>query len=279
MELPSNLKLGTSSWSAPSWEGEFYPKGTHSENYITEYAKHFSTVEIDSTFYRIPSKAAVTGWRDRTPEGFIFASKIPQSITHEKRMVDIDEELHVFLSVMETLGEKLGPILFQFKYFKKTEIASVQQFMQVVEPTFSKLPSNFQFAVEIRNKTWITVEFLDFLRKYRIAFALIDHPWIPRIDYLIQHYDVITSNFSYIRWLGDRYKIEEQTKSWDKVIIDRTNELKGWVKALHTLTSQTDMIYGYFNNHYAGHAPASVRLFQNLWQEEPQDKSNFHGAQ
>jgi uncharacterized protein YecE (DUF72 family) len=248
----------------------FYPEGTPSNFFITEYAKHFSTVEIDATFYRIPTLNMVRAWKDRTPEGFQFAAKIPRIITHEKLMAEVEEELTAFLSVMENLGDKLGPVLFQFKYFKKAEFQSVKEFMDRIEPTISTLPRGFKFALEIRNKQWIKPEFLDFLRNYNIAFTLIDHPWMPYISDLVEKHDVVTTDFMYIRWLGDRYKIEEQTKSWDKIIIDRSSAMESWANAIQSIDrSGTDPIYGYFNNHYAGHAPASVRLFEQIWNAKP----------
>jgi uncharacterized protein YecE (DUF72 family) len=79
-----NLRLGTSSWSSEDWVGTFYPPGTPPADFLPEYAKHFDTVEVDSTFYRSPSRSMVKNWRERTPPGFVFAAKVPQVITHEK---------------------------------------------------------------------------------------------------------------------------------------------------------------------------------------------------
>src|SRR5438477_677472 len=88
-----NLFLGTSSWSSEDWVGVFYPPGTAPAQFISEYARHFSTVEVDSTYYRAPSTAMVRNWRERTPAGFVFAAKFPQTITHEKALVDCGAEI------------------------------------------------------------------------------------------------------------------------------------------------------------------------------------------
>ena len=96
-----NLRLGTSSWSSQDWVGVFYPAGATSADFISEYAKHFDTVEVDSTFYRTPSAAAVRNWRTRTPAGFLVAAKFPQVITHEKVLVDCANELSEFLKAMD----------------------------------------------------------------------------------------------------------------------------------------------------------------------------------
>jgi len=269
MTLPGNLKIGTSSWSAPSWVGPFYPEGTPSNEFITEYAKHFSTVEIDSTFYSIPSKNTVKLWKERTPDNFIFSAKIPRIITHEKQMVNVENELSKFLSVMEMLDEKLGPILFQLKYFKKSEYRTVWDFLDRIKPVLTKkLPEGFKYALEIRNKNWIKDDVTDFLKNNGISLVFLAHPWMPRLNELIKKPGIITADFLYIRWLGDRYKIEKQTKSWDKIIVDRKPELQAWCKAFKPVILSSIPVYGYFNNHYAGHAPASIRMLEQIWDQQ-----------
>src|ERR1700720_3293178 len=110
----SSIHIGTSAFTATGWEGSFYPAGLKPADYLTYYATKFDTVEVDSTFYRIPAKTTMQGWARKTPEGFLFAAKIPQVITHEKVLVDCDTEFKEFMEVMDCLGEKLGPLLFQF---------------------------------------------------------------------------------------------------------------------------------------------------------------------
>src|SRR2546428_10331671 len=148
----SSLYIGTSAFTAAGWEGSFYPIGLKPANYLSYYAQHFDTVEVDSTFYRIPSKATVQGWAQKTPEGFVFAAKIPQVITHEKVLVDCDDEMAQFLKVMDALGGKLGPLLFQFGYFNKKAFVGVNDFLARLRPFLKKLPKDRKFAVEIRNK-------------------------------------------------------------------------------------------------------------------------------
>src|SRR5882724_13708841 len=113
--LPGIL-LGTSAFTANGWEGSFYPPGMKSRDYLSYYATQFSTVEVDSTFYGCPSAHTVNNWDARTPEGFIFSLKVPQVITHEKVLVDCDTEFAEFMGTMELLGQKLGPMVFQFPF-------------------------------------------------------------------------------------------------------------------------------------------------------------------
>jgi uncharacterized protein YecE (DUF72 family) len=259
------LYLGTSSWTAPSWEGVFYPPGTPPSRFLAEYARHFRTVEVDATFYRPPAPSTVDGWYARTPPGFLFAAKAPQSITHEKVLVDCQEELGEFLAVMDRLGEKLGPLLFQFKYFKQAEMPGVEAFLERLEPFVAALPTGYRFAVEVRNRSWLVPRLLDTLRSRNIALALIDHPWMPTAVEYRRRPELVTADFAYIRWLGDRYKIEEITTDWNRLILDRTRETEAWIETMRTLLPSVQRVHGYYNNHYAGYGAGSAFLFRRLW--------------
>jgi uncharacterized protein YecE (DUF72 family) len=266
VEQPNTIRIGTSAFTAAGWLGTFYPADLKPSEYLSFYAQHFDTVEVDSTFYRIPSVATTRGWYAKTPDGFLFAAKIPQVITHEQCLVDSEVELRQFLAAMEPLGEKLGPLLFQFPYFNRQAFANVEGFLERLRPFLKKIPKGYRFALEIRNKWWIGPELLELLKEHKVALALIDHPWMPRPGELLKRHDPITSDFTYIRWLGDRKSIEEKTKSWDKVIVDRRRELEAWVEACRVFNQRHISIFGFANNHYAGHAPATVRQFWELWQ-------------
>jgi uncharacterized protein YecE (DUF72 family) len=261
-----NLRLGTSSWSSQDWVGVFYPPGTTSADFISEYAKHFDTVEVDSTFYRIPPAAMVRNWRARTSPGFLIAAKFPQVITHEKVLVDCAPELSEFLKTMDLLGDKLGPLLLQFPYFNKQAFPLAQDFLARLSKFLDQLPRGPAYSVELRNKYWINDRLLDLLRSRNISLALIDHPWMAPVDQLFAKQDVVTADFAYLRWLGDRKGIEDKTKHWDKVIIDRTHEMETWIPIIRRLLKRGIRILGYFNNHYAGFAPGSIRLFYEVWE-------------
>lgn len=260
-----NLHLGTSSWSSQDWVGPFYPPGTPPASFISEYAKHFDTVEVDATFYRTPSASMVKNWRERTSPGFVFAAKIPRVITHEKVLEDCGADLKQFLGVMDLLGSKLGPLLFQFPYFNRKAFPRPEDFMARLKPFLQKLPSGYSFAVEVRNKNFIGSPLLDLLRERKIALALIDHPWMMPIDQLMKTFDLATTEFCYLRFLGDRKGIEAKTKHWDKIIVNRQREMETWIPEIRRLLSLKRALYAYFNNHYGGFAPASVQLFREVW--------------
>jgi uncharacterized protein YecE (DUF72 family) len=274
------LRIGTSAFTAAGWPGTFYPKGLSEREYLSYYATKFDTVEVDSTFYRTPSMATVQGWRDKTPNGFVFAAKVPQVITHQKVLVDCDEEFNQFVLTIDLLGEKLGPLLFQFGYFNKEAFIGVNDFLARLVPFLKKLPKDHKFAVEIRNKSWLVPQFIETLRERGIGLALIDQSWMPRPAQYFEKFDPITADFTYVRWVGDRKEIELQTKVWDKIIVDRHAELSDWANILEKVHQRKIPIYAYANNHYAGYGPATVEMFRNLWRKHtPETKSHRAGEQ
>lgn len=268
MDYPQiqNLRLGTSSWSSADWVGVFYPAGSAPAEFLAEYAQHFDTVEADSTFYAIPSPAVVRNWRARTPAGFLLAAKFPQVITHEKVLQDCGPELAEFLRVMDLLGDKLGPLVLQFPYFNKQVFARPENFLDRLASFLDQLPRDHAFALELRNKYWINERLLDLLRARKIAFVLTDHAWMTPVQHLVARHDMVTADFVYVRWLGDRKGIEEITKHWDKVVIDRRREMEIWIPILRQLLQRGLRVLGFFNNHYAGHAPGSIKLFYEMWE-------------
>jgi uncharacterized protein YecE (DUF72 family) len=261
--------LGTSAFTANGWEGSFYPRGMQSRDFLSYYATQFATVEVDSTFYGCPSARTVNNWADRTPEGFIFSVKVPQVITHEKALVDCDSEFEEFVKTMHILGPKLGPMVFQFPLFDRWKFPKQDSFLAVLVPFLKKLPVGHNFVIEIRNKRWLDAKFADLLREHNVALALTDTSFVPRPWEMKEKFDLITADFTYVRWLGDRKAIEELTTTWDRTIVDRTSDLKNWVELLKAMVSDKKIrkLFAYMNNHYSGFAPGGVRLFQQLWND------------
>jgi uncharacterized protein YecE (DUF72 family) len=263
------IYLGTSSFTASGWEGNFYPAGMKSREFLSYYATQFSTVEVDSTFYGTPVPSTVTSWYEKTPPDFLFAAKVPQIITHEKVLLDCEAEADEFLTRMELLHEKLGPLLLQFPHFDRYAFNSAAEFLPRLRFFLKRVQGMFpyKFAVEIRNKSWLDARFADALREYNAALVLNDTSFVPRPWEMKEQFDLVTADFLYVRWLGDRKGIEKQTKTWDKAIVDREGDLRNWVELLRRLVSDKRIrkIVAYANNHYAGHGPATVKLFWDLW--------------
>jgi uncharacterized protein YecE (DUF72 family) len=265
MALPPDFYLGTSSWTAASWAGPFYPPGLPPGEYLAYYARRFRTVEVDATWYAVPTARTVDGWRVKTPDGFLFAAKVPQVITHERVLQDCELDLEAFLDVMRRLEEKLGVLLLQFPYFRKDVFPHAAAFLERLEPFLERLPPDVRFAVEVRNKGWIGPPLLEALRRRGVALALIDHPWMPTAAGYTRIPGIVTADFLYVRWLGDRHGIEEITQSWDRLVVDRTRELAAWRDALESLTRGVERTHAYFNNHFAGCGYQSALQFEEAW--------------
>lgn len=282
----AEILTGTSAFTAAGWEGSFYPEGMKAAEYLRHYARRFRTVEVDSTFYGTPKPERVRSWYEKTPADFIFAAKVPQVITHEKILVDCEAEFAEFVQTMELLGEKLGPLLLQFGYFAPGAMKNGAQFLARLAPflerlkTFSGRPH--RFVVEIRNKGWLDDALLRTLREHNVALALTDHSWMPRPWEIAgtaraggtdkaeggKRPDLITADFAYVRWLGDRKGIEAMTTRWDKTVVDRRSDLLHWVEMFRELRRRNLRVYAYANNHYAGNGPGTVKLFWELYQEK-----------
>ncbi|HEY4900044.1 MAG TPA: DUF72 domain-containing protein [Terriglobales bacterium] len=277
MEKLNQLVVGSCSFTAQGWEKSFYPPGMKKAAYLNFYAEQFQSVEVDATFYGVPSEKTVRRWYEQTPENFVFACKVPQSITHDSFLVDCDEQCREFVNVMSGLQHKLGPMLFQFPYFSRKASVRPEEFLYRLRAFLPKLPSEFRFALEIRNKDWVRPELLDLLRKHKVAFALIDHPWMSRPSELMRIGESVTADFVYVRLLGDRFAIEEIAKTWEKTVVDRSRELMEWSAVVDQLLARGMKVYTYVNNHFAGHSPETLRQFLELLRQRQQQKERNTG--
>jgi len=261
------LFLGTSAFTAAGWPTSFYPPEVKPANYLTYYATQFRTVEIDSTYYATPAESTVARWHERTPPDFIFAAKVPQAITHEKQLVACEAEFQEFADRMSILKEKLGPLLLQFPRFDRFQLQSGEDFLKRLRFFLKKLPTVFtgKFVVEIRNSDWLNQRFLDALREHNVALALTDTSFMPRPWELKEPLDLITGAFAYVRWLGNRKQIETITTTWDKTVVDRTDDLNHWVSLFRQFVGRNLKVFAYANNHYAGNGPGTIRTFWEIW--------------
>jgi uncharacterized protein YecE (DUF72 family) len=241
--------------------GPFYPQGLPSGDYLPYYSERFNIVEVDSTFYRSPSARMVQGWRDKTPEGFRFALKVPQTITHEKLLVDCGEEVEEFVSAARLLGDKLLCCTLQFAYFNRSVFPSAESFLELLDSFLQSWPDDVQLAVEIRNKWWLGEEFAGCLRKHRAVWVLTDQAWMPTPLTLAESFDVATGPFCYIRLLGDRAEVDRLTKTLDHVVVDRSAEIASDAKAIRLLSVRVPVVT-FVNNHFAGYAHETIRELQ-----------------
>lgn len=259
----SPIWLGTCSWSTEDWRGTIYGVDTAKADFIAEYARVFATVEVDATFYGVPRASTLNAWREKTPAGFVFSAKAPKVITHEKFLEDCADDLALFLDAMGRLGDRRGPLVFQFPYFAKRTGVRENDFLTRLRPFLAGLPKGeFQFAVEVRNKAWLKKPLFEVLAENGVTLAFIDHPWMHGPAKLAALEGALTGKFAYIRWLGDRYGIEKITKSWDKPVVDRRRDLQAWIPLIKQIVDAQMPLYGYVNNHYSGHAPADAAMLR-----------------
>ncbi len=247
MAEPGRILVGTQGFSFDDWVGPFYPPGTSKRGYLEAYAAQFPTVEIDSTFYAAPRPSVVEGWRDRTPEGFVFSAKFPRSITHDKKLDRALPEAESFVERMRLLEDKLGVLTLQFAYDFSPD------YFDALDAFLAQLPQGPRYAVEVRNRKWFEGPLAEMLSGHKVALVLQDLHYMPRLDW-------VTADFSVVRWLGRRKDVEE----FDRIQIDRTDEMRAWSETVMGFVRQGIDLYGYFNNHYAGHSPASARAFAEM---------------
>src|SRR5580704_5735746 len=185
------IRFGCLSWTYPDWIGSFYPSGTRSSEFLRLYSKIFDLVEIDSTFYRTPSPSTVKQWREKTPQEFLFTSKLPGKITHELKLTGIDHELERFEKTIGGLEGKLACIIAQLPPFSKfeTDFQKLEAFLGMTNP-------RIRYAIEFRNKSWLRDETYSLLsRKKACLVWTVQH----RMDELPPK---VTTDFVYLRFMG-----------------------------------------------------------------------------
>jgi uncharacterized protein YecE (DUF72 family) len=238
------VHVGTMGWSYNFWIGSFYPKETKSTQFLTEYSKHFDTVEIDNTFYRVPSKSSLEKWKEQTPADFVFSAKFPQIITHRKMLKDCEQDVKFFIERMSLLGNKLGPLLIQLPpAFGGKQITLLKDFLP-------KLPKSYRYAAEIRNTQLLNSELFTILRQNEVALAIVASPFMPEINEL-------TARFVYVRWEGDRKRVNG---TLGRTEVDRTNETPMWAQKVKTFLGETNEVFGYFSKYYSGNPPNDAKL-------------------
>ena len=271
----TKLRLGASSWTAEGWIGSFYPEGTKSADYLGHYATHFDVVEADVTYYRIPSARMVANWRERTPPGFLLAAKFPRAIVHggdgpkpdpARVLVPgaVGDEVANFLTVMQGLGDRCGPLLLQFPYFNQQVFRGPDEFLRRLDDFLGHLPADFRYAVEVRNKAYVAQPLLDVLRRHHACLALVDLHYMPHPDTWLDRLDLATADFGYVRLIGNREVTEARTKVFDREYVDQSEGLARWAAFLRGLAARLPVTFVFANNHYAGHAPATLRRLQQL---------------
>jgi uncharacterized protein YecE (DUF72 family) len=254
------LHIGTQGWNYDFWTERFYPRGTKSGDMLELYSRVFDSVEVDSTFYAMPPAGRFRSWYERTSAGFVFTAKLPRDITHERRLVGVDDLLIEFCDRAAELEEKLGALLIQLPPdMSPRERPAVEAFV-------GSLPRELDFAIEFRDPAWYDKRTLELLRDLDVALAVSTGPWLNAVSAL----DVAArapGRFQYLRWMGAP---RHQTLN-AALIGERDEDLARWAERILDSLPERPTVYAYFNNDYQGHSPESARRLQTLLGLEPVD--------
>jgi len=226
-----SIHIGTSGYHYKHWRNIFYPAGTKPAEYLNYYLRYFSTVEINNSFYRLPTYETFASWRNSVPADFVFAVKASRFITHMKKLKDPQTSLRNFLQNVTALEEKLGPILFQLPPRWSCDLTRFRQFLQA-------LPPGFLYTFEFRDHSWYQEPVYDLLRQYQAAFCIYD---------LEQHLSPVevTAHFVYIRLHGPVGKYNGRYS--DEVLHNWATSAVNWIR-------EGKGVYIYFDNDIGGHA-------------------------
>jgi uncharacterized protein YecE (DUF72 family) len=235
------IHIGTSGWHYKHWLGPFYPEKLPASKMLDFYTRHFDTVELNNTFYRLPTESGVVSWRDSTPKGFCFAAKGSRFITHMKKLKDPEPAVAKYFERIEPLGSKLGPIVFQLPPWWEVDIERLQAFLEA-------LPPRRKYAFELRNPTWHVPAIYRILRRHNAAFCIFE------IAGFHSGFD-ITANFTYVRLHGPGGAYQgsypdEAMRAW-------ADRVRAWQQDLRA-------IYIYFDNDQAAYAVQNALTLKRM---------------
>ncbi len=226
------MRIGCSGWHYKHWVGPFYPPKTGASKMLALYVQQFDTVELNNSFYRLPTEKGLANWRDSTPPDFRFAMKGSRFLTHMKKLKDPEQGLERFFERADILGKKLGPILWQLPPQWELNIERFEHFLGV-------LPKHHRYAFEFRNPTWYVAEVYRLLTRHRAAFCPFD---LGGFQSPIE----VTTDFAYVRLHGPGAKYQGSYSD---------AALNGWARRIEGWRRELDQVYVYFDNDQSGFAP------------------------
>jgi uncharacterized protein YecE (DUF72 family) len=256
------ISLGVASWLFDAWRGVFYPEALPRTQYLAYYARRFRTVQVNSSFYGQPRPTTVDNWLQTTPDGFTFCLKLPQAISHEKRLVDCEAETLSFLDLLRKLGNRAAPALLQLppSLSRQRDGRALADYLAWIAGRLDGL----RLAVEVRSPDLMTPAFAAYVAGLGIGLTLVDRvgtadlfdAWLALVE------QGNAPDFALIRWIGD----DKDGPVGDREITSpRDADLDRWTRRLAILDGLDVDVFGYMHNPYEGHSPASVhRLEERL---------------
>jgi uncharacterized protein YecE (DUF72 family) len=236
--------LGTIGFSYPEWKNSFYPAGLPAGQSLSYYSRAFNAVEINTTFYGPQSPAQIDRWKAGTPEDFCFCLKAPRRITHDLRLQNCEAEMRAFVDSSAGLGAKFGAVLIQLPpSFTLAERPSLESFLK-------SLPGGPRYAIEFRHASWHVPDTVELLKQHKVCWVANDYEELP-----VEIYP--TTDFLYIRWIARHNVIPHPGHE----VLDRSERLQSWLALIKANLDGIDHVFGFFDNDYAGHAPATCNRF------------------
>lgn len=233
--------MGASGWYYGHWRGVFYPDKLKKSEWFSFYARHFDTVELNNTFYRLPKPSSFQRWHTLAPAGFVFAVKANRFITHIKRLNQPAESLKRFEENIQILADKLGCVLYQLPPSMKKDLSRLEGFLQ-------QLPAEEVSVFEFRHESWYCDRCYELLDAYKCGFCVQDLPGAdsPR---------VVTGRVMYVRFHGATARYESKYS---------TAQLRRWAGWIQDNLSHVERAYVYFNNDAEGNAIVNARQLKEL---------------
>jgi len=280
------IRFGTCSWKYDSWMGIVY-SNTKDINYLQEYSRHFSTVEIDQWFWSLfppnkvllPDKKVVNEYNQSVPDDFLFTIKVPNSLTlthfynrNKNKSLVVNpyflsiEIFNEFLSSIKSLNKKIGCLIFQFEYLNKQKMKSLNEFQERFKQFHSQLSSlKIPLAIEIRNPNYLNDHYFSFINDLNIIHVFLEGYFMPPVTEIYDKFKNYIKDFTVLRLHGpDRSGIEKISKeNWNKIYIDRSGEIAKLAKLIKEIQKREVDIFAYVNNHFEGSAPLTIRSFQS----------------
>jgi uncharacterized protein YecE (DUF72 family) len=239
--MSCDIRIGASGWHYRHWCGRFYPKKLPASSMLSFYLEHFDTVELNNSFYRLPSEDAFRAWGDAVPQNFIFAVKASRFLTHRIKLNNPQQALDNLLPRAELLQEKLGPILFQLPPRWSCNLPRLAAFLNL-------LPAGRRYAFEFRDRSWHIPEVLEILRRHNAAFCLFE---LAGFSSALE----LTADFTYVRLHGPQGPYQGSYNA---------RELKSWAKRITDWSRKLKAIYVYFDNDQAAFAPRNALRLKQL---------------
>ncbi|MBN2031377.1 DUF72 domain-containing protein [bacterium] len=224
------IHIGTSGWVYNHWRTIFYPKELKQHDWFAFYAQHFDTVEINYSFYRLPSQSVFDAWREQAPSGFLYAVKFSRFLTHVKKLKDPEQPIQTFFERADHLAKTIGPILYQLPPSWEINLPRFQSFCEA-------LPKNYHHVIEFRNPSWLTEEVFQLMKRHHISHCIHD-----KLEFDIPL--PITASPIYIRFHGD----SAPTGDYGDTFLEK------WAGQIDDWNKQSYDIFIYFNNDFEGYA-------------------------